>query len=176
MSGKTEKSNGSCPRATNTSDSLSIVTASEKETIEVGRAAGKLLCPGAVVALVGELGSGKTRFIKGLAEGAGVKDSRQVVSPTYTLINEYAGKVPFYHIDAYRLSSAKELIELGVEEYLDSDGVTVIEWADRVGGVLPESYLRVTMVHVSDKRRQIIIENHNLPPGFMKKLKSAVKE
>jgi len=134
-----------------------------------------LLWPGALVALVGELGSGKTRFIKGLAEGVGVKDSKQVVSPTYTLINEYIGKTPFYHIDAYRLKSAGELAELGVEEYLDSDGVTAIEWADRVADILPESYLRVTMVHISDRKRKIVIENHNLPSDLMKKLRSAVK-
>jgi tRNA threonylcarbamoyladenosine biosynthesis protein TsaE len=171
-----EKSKPSGREATSTSDRLSVVTTGERETIELGKKLGRLLGPQDVVAVIGELGSGKTRFIKGLAAGAGVTHGNLVVSPTYTLINEYPGTVPFYHIDAYRLNSARDLLELGVEEYLFSKGITVIEWADRAADALPESHLRVTMTHVSPRKRKITIEAHKMRGNILKKLRADLQK
>lgn len=170
MSPKTEKSGLSDRRATSTSNSLQRVTRSEKETIELGKAIGGVLPPGITIALVGPLGSGKTRLIKGIALGLGLRSADEVVSPTYTLINEYSGRLPLYHIDAYRLKSARELAELGIEECFASKAVTVIEWADRVSSILPDKHLLITMSHVSPRRRRIVIKNCNLSQKFIKKL------
>jgi len=170
LSPKAEKSGQSSRRATSTSNSVQKVTRSEKETIELGKAIGSVLLPGTVVALVGPLGSGKTRLIKGIALGLLVESADEVVSPTYTLINEYSGKVPLYHIDAYRLKSPRELAELGLEEYFASKGITVIEWADKVSDMLPDKHLLITMSHVSRRRRRIVIESCNLPQKFIEPL------
>jgi tRNA threonylcarbamoyladenosine biosynthesis protein TsaE len=103
------------------------------------------------VALVGELGTGKTQFIKGLAAGMGVGKPTYISSPSFTLINEYAGEVPFYHIDLFRLESVKAAEELGLEEYFQGRGVTAIEWADKIPSLLPQEifwiHIRYTGKH-----------------------------
>ena len=108
-----------------------------------GRRLGALLFPGAVVALVGPLGAGKTHLTRAIAEGLGVTNPAAVNSPTFVLIQEYPGPVPVYHFDAYRLSGPREFAELGVDEYFAGDGVCVVEWADKVSDVLPADHLRV---------------------------------
>ncbi len=108
-----------------------------------GRRLGSLLFPGAVVALVGQLGAGKTHLTRAIAEGAGVDNPAAVNSPTFVLIQEYPGRLPVYHFDAYRLSGSREFAELGADEYFAGDGVCVVEWADRVADALPAEYLRV---------------------------------
>src|SRR5271154_5433675 len=115
------------------------------ETEALGRRLGKLLFPGAVVALVGPLGAGKTHLVRAIAEGLGVADSRVVTSPTFVLIQEYNGRLPIFHFDAYRLQSEAEFDDLGTQEYYDSNGVCLIEWADRVPGSLPPDHLRITL-------------------------------
>lgn len=127
------------------------------ETIRMGKRLGHLLQPGDVVALVGELGTGKTQFIKGLAEGVGIEKATYVSSPSFTLINEYAGKIPFYHIDLYRLESEKEAEGLGLEEYIRGDGITAIEWADRIPSLLPEELLLVKIHYTGENTRTIEI-------------------
>jgi tRNA threonylcarbamoyladenosine biosynthesis protein TsaE len=119
-------------------DKVFFQTQSTSETIRIGKSIGSLLLPRDVVALVGELGTGKTQFIKGLAAGMGVGKPTYISSPSFTLINEYAGKVPFYHIDLFRLESEKEAEELGLEEYFQGGGVTAIEWADKIPSLLPQ--------------------------------------
>jgi tRNA threonylcarbamoyladenosine biosynthesis protein TsaE len=114
-------------------------------THALGVRLGRLLFGGAVVALVGPLGAGKTHLVRGIAEGLGVPDGRAVTSPTFVLIQEYAGRLPVYHFDAYRLSGAAPFADLGVHEYLEGDGVCLIEWADRVEGCLPPERLEVAM-------------------------------
>ena len=94
-----------------------------------------LLFPGAVIALIGPLGAGKTQLVRAVSEGLGVADNRVVSSPTYVLIQEYQGRLPIYHFDAYRLQSAAEFFDLGAHEYLQGDGVCLIEWADRVEAI-----------------------------------------
>src|SRR5437762_13024014 len=114
-------------------------------TEHLGRRLGELLFPGAVVALVGPLGAGKTQLVRAVAEGLHVPDSRIVSSPTFVLIQEYEGRLPIYHFDAYRLKSEGEFYDLGGHEYFAGDGVCLIEWADRVHGCLPREHLTVRL-------------------------------
>jgi tRNA threonylcarbamoyladenosine biosynthesis protein TsaE len=132
-------------------------TQNSLETVRLGKRIGRLLHPGDVVALVGELGTGKTHFIKGLAAGAGMRDPSQVSSPSFTFVHEYPGKVPFYHIDLYRLNSEKEAEELGLEEVLGSFGITAIEWADKISSWLPEERLLVRLSYAGECSRSIEI-------------------
>lgn len=113
--------------------------------------------PGDVVALTGELGAGKTHFIKGLASGVGVKKSRYLSSPSFTLVNEYPGRVCFYHIDLYRLETEKEAADLGLEEYVQGGGITVIEWADRIPSLLPDEILWIKIEYAGENSRRIEI-------------------
>ena len=127
------------------------------ETIRLGRMIGNILKPGDVVALVGELGTGKTQFIKGLAEGVGVGKPTYISSPSFTLINEYPGRVPFYHIDLFRLESEKEAEELGLEEYFQGKGITAIEWADKIPSLLPHEMLWIQIRYIGKHIRSFEI-------------------
>ncbi|MBI5844954.1 MAG: tRNA (adenosine(37)-N6)-threonylcarbamoyltransferase complex ATPase subunit type 1 TsaE [Deltaproteobacteria bacterium] len=113
-----------------------VLTQSPEETREAGRALGETLAPGTVLALVGGLGAGKTCFAQGLAVGLGVDPEVAVTSPTFTLVNEYPGRVPFVHADLYRLENAAELDTTGLFDGQDPDSVTAVEWADRVDEAL----------------------------------------
>jgi tRNA threonylcarbamoyladenosine biosynthesis protein TsaE len=114
-------------------------------TEALGRRLGGLLFPGAVVALVGPLGAGKTHLVRAVAEGLGLADPRAVSSPTFVLIQEYRARLPVYHFDAYRLRSEAEFFDLGAHEYFEGDGVCLVEWADRVPGSLPAEHLLVRL-------------------------------
>jgi len=109
---------------------------------------------GDTVCLYGDLGAGKTSFSYGIALGLEVED-QYITSPTFTFVNEYEGRVPLYHIDLFRLKDVDELENIGFEEYLDSDGVTVIEWADRAENELPEECLSVYLSYVNENSREI---------------------
>ena len=123
-----------------------------------GRRLGQRLWPGSVVALVGELGAGKTHLARAIAEGLGISDSRVVTSPTFVLVQEYAARLPIYHFDAYRLQTEAEFADLGVHEYFESDGVCLIEWADRVPGCLPAEHLRIALSVTEPTSRRAVIE------------------
>ena len=123
-------------------------TASPEETQRLAERLGSLLGAGDVVALVGELGSGKTLFSQGLAKGLQVPETFYITSPTFAIINEYPGRIPFYHLDLYRVGSASDFSELGLEEILYGPGVAAIEWAERLGEHLPRERLEV---HLSFK-------------------------
>ena len=115
---------------------------------------GARLGAGDLICLYGDLGSGKTSFSYGIALGLGVQ-GQYISSPTFTFINEYQGRVPLYHIDLYRLKDPGELESIGFEEYIDSDGVTVIEWAERAEDELPPESLSVYLSYVDDHSREI---------------------
>lgn len=132
-------------------------TKSTSETIRIGRHIGSLLMPGDVVALAGELGTGKTQFIKGLAAGVGVGKPTYISSPSFTLINEYPGKTPFYHIDLFRLKTKREADELGLEEYFHSGGIAAIEWADKIPSLLPNEMLWIQISYTGKNTRSIEI-------------------
>jgi len=132
------------------------VSRSPEETRAIGARLGARLGPGAVVGCIGELGAGKTCFLQGLAAGLGV--TSEVTSPTFVLVNCYRGRLPVYHLDAYRTESLSEVLDLGVEEMFHGDGVTIIEWADKLLPLLPPDAIRVTIKGVGDEPRKITIE------------------
>jgi tRNA threonylcarbamoyladenosine biosynthesis protein TsaE len=134
-----------------------LQTGSTSETIQIGKSIGSLLLPGDVVALVGELGAGKTQFIKGLAAGVGIRRPTYVSSPSFTLINEYEGKIPFYHIDLFRLETEKEAEDLGLEEYFQGIGITAIEWADKILSSLPREMLFIHIAYTGKNTRSLEI-------------------
>ena len=134
-----------------------LQTRSTSGTLRIGKSIGKLLLPGGVVALVGELGSGKTQFIKGMATGAGVGKPTYISSPSFTLINEYPGRIPFYHIDLFRLEWEKEAEELGLEDYFQGEGITAIEWADKIPSLLPKEMLLIHIAYTGKNIRSIEI-------------------
>ena len=120
---------------------LIIITKSPAETKNLGKGVSKLVKPGDLLAFYGELGAGKTCFIQGISLGLEVKD--YVTSPSFTIINEYQGKVPIYHFDLFRLDNAEEILELGYEEYFYGEGLTVIEWAEKIEQLLPKEHLKI---------------------------------
>jgi len=136
---------------------LVIQTRSASETIRVGKTIGSRLLLGDVVALVGELGAGKTQFIKGLAAGVGIENSAYISSPSFTLIHEYPGKIPFYHIDLFRLGREQEAEELGLEDYFQGRGITAIEWADKIPSLLPEELLFISITYLDKNIRSVEI-------------------
>src|SRR4030043_1865092 len=134
-----------------------IQTHSATETIRTGKNIGNRLRSGDVVALVGELGAGKTQFIKGLAAGVGIGNPTYISSPSFTLINEYPGRIPFYHIDLFRLEREKEAEELGIEDYFQGEGITAIEWADKIPALLPKAMLLIRIAYTGKNIRSIEI-------------------
>ena len=130
-------------------------THSPEETQEVGVRIGCQLRPGDVVALIGDLGVGKTCLTQGIARGVGIHEDQTVNSPSYILINEYEGEIPVYHIDLYRLQRLEDIVALGLEDYLEGDGICVIEWADRMGELLPESHIQVRITGEDEFTRAI---------------------
>ncbi len=132
-----------------------LVTHSAEETEAAGERLGRTLDAGDVVGLIGELGAGKTCFIRGLARGLGVRTP--ATSPTFVLVSEYQGRLPVHHVDAYRTETFTELMELGLPELFEEGGVTVIEWADKLGPLLPPRTIRVRITGVGDEPREITI-------------------
>ncbi|MDW7678964.1 MAG: tRNA (adenosine(37)-N6)-threonylcarbamoyltransferase complex ATPase subunit type 1 TsaE [bacterium] len=127
-------------------------TNSEQETIKLGENLSRYLMPGDVVALLGELGSGKTCLVRGICKGLECAD--QVTSPTFTLINEYRGRFPVYHFDFYRLESEQEIFDLGYEEYFFGDGICLVEWAERALPLLPQNYIEIRLRSFFEPGRQ----------------------
>jgi tRNA threonylcarbamoyladenosine biosynthesis protein TsaE len=127
-------------------------------TTAFGHRLAALLFPGAVVALVGPLGAGKTHLVRAVAEGLGIRDARAVSSPTFVLIQEYDARLPIYHFDAYRLRAAGDFADLGVHEYFEGNGVCFVEWADRVEVCLPAEYLRITIAITGETSRRFVLE------------------
>lgn len=138
---------------------MRVITKNPDETIAIGEKLAKKLKRGSVVALIGDLGSGKTVLTKGIAKGLGVKNSRYVNSPTFVIIKEYKGKLPLYHFDLYRLNSSSILDVENFEEYFYGDGVTVVEWADKIREHLPPKHIEVRMKVVGEGEREIVINN-----------------
>jgi tRNA threonylcarbamoyladenosine biosynthesis protein TsaE len=132
------------------------ISRSAKDTLSIGQGLGHKAGPGEVFALFGELGSGKTVIAKGIARGLGVED--EVTSASFTLFEIYTGRVPLYHFDLYRIESAAELDRLFFDEYWEGEGVSVIEWADRALGRLPEGSVTIRIKSLNETEREIIIE------------------
>ena len=137
---------------------IEIISPSAKQTREIARLIGGKLREGDILALSGELGSGKTCFTGGIARGLGVSESYQITSPTFTLINEYPGRCKLYHFDIYRLTGYSELEDLGYEEYFAGKGVVVIEWAEKIAQILPEGTIFINFQYLDENKRKIVIK------------------
>ena len=132
-----------------------FITNSPEETEALGARLARALEPGAVVAFTGDLGAGKTAFVRGLARGLGIRD--RVTSPTFTIVNEYeGGRLPLFHFDLYRLGSADELFDIGWEDYLARGGVCAVEWSERMEELLEPGTIRVDLRRGEDEDRRVI--------------------
>lgn len=134
-------------------------TESPEETQNLGEKLGKTLQRGDVIALIGDLGTGKTCLTQGIARGVGLAPNEVVSSPSYILINEYNGKIPIYHIDLYRLETAAEIVDLGLSEYIEGDGICIIEWAERMADGLPATCIKINMTWEDENIRSIKMQH-----------------
>src|SRR5579871_443755 len=134
---------------------LDVVSHSPAQTQRLGARLGELLHGGELLLLDGDLGTGKTNLTQGIAEGLGVREV--VSSPTFTLLKEYEGRLPLYHFDLYRLDDATEILDLGFEEYFESNGVCVVEWANKAESLWPSEHLRVRLKIVSETKRGMVL-------------------
>ena len=136
---------------------IHIISGSPERTFEIGEVIGRSLKKGDILALSGELGSGKTCFTQGLAKGLDVTAQYNVTSPTFTLLNEYPGRLKLSHLDVYRLSGAQDIEEIGYEDYFFGPGVIVIEWAEKIEQLIPDYGIWVFFRHVDENTREIVI-------------------
>jgi tRNA threonylcarbamoyladenosine biosynthesis protein TsaE len=127
-------------------------------TAAYGRFLARHLRPGTVIALIGQLGAGKTHLVRAIAEGLGIPDGRAVCSPTFVLIQEYNARLPIYHFDVYRLRNPEEFFDLGVHEYFEGNGVCLVEWGDRVEHFLPRDHLRLAITVTGEHSRRFTLE------------------
>jgi tRNA threonylcarbamoyladenosine biosynthesis protein TsaE len=140
--------------------SSSVLTRSPRQTMSWGSRLGRLLKAGEIVGLIGELGSGKTCFVRGVTHGLEVGKEAWIRSPTFTLINEYHGRLPVYHIDLYRVEGRAQLEGLNLREYLYSDGVSLIEWFEHLPADEVDEFLEVRVAYVDGNRRQLTFSPH----------------
>ncbi len=150
---------------------IQVELASEEDTVRLGRAIADVVEPGTVIGLVGPLGSGKTRLVRGIAEALGVEPGA-ISSPTFVLIQEYDGRLPVFHFDTYRLPSPEAFEDLGPADYWDA-GVSLVEWADRVAGLLPDGRWTIALEPTGPTTRKARIE---LPPEPADRLITRMRE
>lgn len=149
-----------------------LTTKSPEETMELAQRIARQLKKGSIVTLHGELGSGKTTFVQGMVKGLGLKDMR-VQSPTFVLMNIYEAKVPFYHFDLYRLETPQEILQIGYDDFFYGQGISVIEWADRLNNLYPAEYLKVELRHDVVHQREILVSAQGkFYENILKKLKA----
>ena len=134
---------------------MTIITNSEAETIQEGVTVGRKLESGMIVALYGGLGAGKTAFTRGIALGLGI--NARISSPTFTIVNEYDGTIPLFHFDMYRLESENELFDIGWDDYIERDGVCVVEWSEKAIGAIPPDAVKIKLENLGDDKRRLEI-------------------
>ncbi len=132
---------------------FSFSTKSHEETVNAGRSLGRLVETGCVVGLIGDLGAGKTCFMKGVANGLNGVPEKEVTSPTFTILQAYEGVVPLYHFDAYRLEGGEDLDDIGFDDYAYGQGVSFIEWADNISKAIPEERMLIEIKLTGDENR-----------------------
>ena len=143
-----------------------VLTSDEPEATErIGERLGALAEPGLVIGLIGPLGAGKTRFVKGFARGAGVPREQLIASPTFVLIHEYEGRLPVHHFDTYRLPDADSFLRLGLDEYFFGPGVALVEWADRFREALPDDRLEIVIEPVGPAARRLTMQPFGAGPA-----------
>ncbi|MDP8258040.1 MAG: tRNA (adenosine(37)-N6)-threonylcarbamoyltransferase complex ATPase subunit type 1 TsaE [Candidatus Aadella gelida] len=135
-----------------------IITNSPEETVELGNEIAKKLAKGDLVALCGDLGAGKTMFVKGLAKGLGVEDYLHVNSPSFVILKEYSGRMRLYHFDVYRLQEESFAQTLDYRQYFYGNGITVVEWANKIEELLPDEYVRIEAEHIGPEKRKFTIK------------------
>lgn len=138
---------------------MTFTTKSPEETIELGKRIGSKLVKGDVIAMQGTLAAGKTTITKGIAQALGISDT--ITSPTFCLISEYYGKMPLYHMDVYRLEGGEDFINLGTDDMIYGDGVSIIEWSEKIMNELPKRTIIIRLTPQEDGSRLIEIENWN---------------
>jgi tRNA threonylcarbamoyladenosine biosynthesis protein TsaE len=141
-------------------NSLTISLPDLRDTLTLGRYLGKTADPGEVITLAGTLGAGKTTLTQAIGQGLEVPESCYVTSPTFSLLHEYPGRLPLYHLDLYRLSDETEIEDLGLLEYLYGTGLTVIEWPDKLGSLMPEKRLHIELSLLDETARRAEITAH----------------
>jgi tRNA threonylcarbamoyladenosine biosynthesis protein TsaE len=144
-----------------------IYLKNEEETKNIGYKLGKLLDKNSIVCLIGDLGAGKTTLTQSIAKGLEIDD--YITSPTFTIVNEYEGRIPLYHFDVYRIGSSDEMYDIGFDEYINSDGVCIIEWANLIEDILPDEYLYIDIKYKENGREMTLN-----PKGY--KYEDIVKE
>jgi tRNA threonylcarbamoyladenosine biosynthesis protein TsaE len=140
--------------------SWSVLTGSPRQTMSWGTRLGKILEGGEIIALIGELGAGKTCFVRGVTKSLEVGKDSWIRSPSFTLINEYHGRLPVYHIDLYRIETRAQLEGLNLREYLYSDGVSLIEWFENLPAEEVDEYLELRIAYTDGNRRQLTFSPH----------------
>ena len=155
---------------------LIVRTHSGEGTVDVGRKLGALLHGGDVIALSGELGSGKTWFTKGMALGLGVSPHMVVTSPSFALMNEYEGEIPLFHMDVYRLDKVSDFLDTGLEEYLHGEGVVAMEWSDRWPQILPDWCVQVHLTVLDETSREIALSGqHERAVAILEQMKQELE-
>ena len=133
---------------------VKIYLENEEQTKDIGYKLGQLVTPKSVICLIGDLGAGKTTMTQSLAKALEVDD--YITSPTFTIVNEYEGRMPLYHFDVYRIGSSDEMYDIGFDEYIDGEGVCIIEWANLIEDILPNEYLYIEMNYKETGREMIL--------------------
>ena len=134
-----------------------IISASVEETYDLSKAVAKGLERNSIVAFYGDLGAGKTTFIKGIVSSLGQIPKEEITSPTFIYMNSYEADIPVYHFDLYKIQATDQFIEMGLQEYFTAGGICLIEWADKIQSLLPKNCYQIRMVHLEDNKRQITI-------------------
>ena len=152
---------------------LTVISGNPEETFLIGKTIGENLTVTDIVALVGDLGTGKTCLTQGIGRGVGVPEGNWITSPSFTLINEYQGRVIFYHLDLYRLKGSRDMENMGYEEYFFGEGISVIEWADKIKDILPKKTLFISLNYLNENKREIVISGDKKK---MAKISNALKK
>ncbi|NNF45571.1 MAG: tRNA (adenosine(37)-N6)-threonylcarbamoyltransferase complex ATPase subunit type 1 TsaE [Desulfofustis sp.] len=147
---------------------MKILSSSPETTIDLGKKLGSICEPGDVICLAGDLGAGKTTMVQAIAAGAGVDHKEYVNSPTFAILHEHHGRIPIYHMDFFRLGSSDDVVELGLEDYFYGDGLTLIEWFERAGDLIPESVLVIELNYMDELTREISLYSDS--PGWRKRI------
>lgn len=158
-------------------DQLELQSNSPEQTEQLGQKLGTLLTSGDVVALSGELGGGKTCFVRGIVAAMSPENASQVSSPTFAILNEYSGNTAIYHYDCYRLHGVDDALEMGLDEQLEGTGICLIEWPDRINTLLPKEHLAINFRYVDDQARAITLQGYGTRgSSLLKQLQQLVRQ